>query len=179
MSYPPVPLGLTPPTEGIAHGLDFTLLCDLGQVIQPLWSGFFSSMKSVRITPTSWPCFKKEMIREERGRPAAWVTRQQTPRGGREGCGEATGHRPRLLAPAEVMRSVHFHCLHQAFSAVPRALKCLLHKHVRRHVRQPACGGQISCSPWFRAPPGIRGQQGRVGTNGPRAAQALKGADIP
>ena len=92
LSYPPVPLGLTPPTEGIAHGLDFTLLCDLGQVIQPLWSGFFSSMKSVRITPTSWPCFKKEMIREERGRPAAWVTRQQTPRGGREGLRRS--HRP-------------------------------------------------------------------------------------
>ena len=50
------------------------------------------------------------------------------------------GHRPRLLAPAEVLRSVHFHCLHQAFSAVQRALKCLLHKHVRRRVRQPAWG---------------------------------------
>ena len=40
-------------------------------------------------------------------------------------------------------------------------------------------GGQASRSPGLRAPPGIRGQQGRVGTNGPRAAQALKGAGIP
>lgn len=137
-------------------------------------------MKSMTITPTSWLCYKKEMIREERGRPAAWVIRRADPKGRKGRAAEKPrGHRPRLLAPADVMRSVHFHCLHQAFSAVPRALKCLLHKHVRRRVRQPARGGPASRSPGLRAPPGIRGQQGRVGTNGPRAAQALKGADIP
>ena len=114
-----LPLGLTPPTEGTPHGFDFTLLCDLGQVIQPLWSGF-SHLWSVMITPTSWPCYKKEKIREERGRPAAWVASQQTLRAGREELRRS--HRPRLLAPAEVMRTVHLHCLHQPFSAVPRGI---------------------------------------------------------
>ena len=39
-------------------------------------------------------------------------------------------------------------------------------------------GGTDLLFPLVQAPPGIRGQQGRVGTNGPRAAQAFKGADI-